>query len=73
MQKDILDNIVKQVSKLNPSEKGYLMSHILISEKENMKGNRKRFFGILSSYKNEITDKEIEESLYNPDLGKLIE
>ncbi|OGI14575.1 MAG: hypothetical protein A3I68_06295 [Candidatus Melainabacteria bacterium RIFCSPLOWO2_02_FULL_35_15] len=73
MQKDILNNIVKEIGKLNPSEKGYLMSLILINEKSCMKGDRKKFFGALSSYDSLITDKEIEEVSYNPDLDKLIE
>ena len=73
MKKEALENIANQISKLDPSEKGYLMSLILISEKKNMKGDRRMFFGVLSSHDSLITDKEIKEASYNPDLDKLIE
>lgn len=49
------------------------MSLILINEKNCMKGDRKKFFGALSLYDSLITDKEIGEVSYNPELDKLIE
>ena len=73
MQKEIFENIANQINKLNPSEKGYLMSLVLLNEKKNMKGDRRKFFGVLSSYANSIADEEIEETSYNPNLDKLIE
>ena len=66
-----IEKLLEQIVELTPAEKGQLFSLFLIKEKEQIKGSRKELRDSVKLDK-ELTDEDIESSLYNPNLDDLL-
>ena len=71
MSEEKIKYILNEMMTLTPLEKGKLFSLFLVQERTQIKGSRKELRDSVKLDR-ELTDEDIESSLYNPNLDDLL-